>query len=277
MSQRPSKSKSSPETNEVILEINGRQVKVRIRTADAYQPNPDNSNQGKERGDAAIRKSMHSSRFHRGIAIAGDDVVMNGNHAYQNAVEENVIDSWVEIETDGTVGVATKRIDWKDHRDPHAIAAALFDNQTQHLNHNPDTGTVLKQLKLLEDSGYVRPKEIYTDADVRELAERYAKQCIEQQNPGGNSPYSLGNPTYQAPQVTPGDGTGGGDECDRSADSTEQSGEVSKLVSFQVLMESPKREIVQTAIAEAKQLRGIKKNEDALVAICQEFLKGREA
>jgi len=144
----------------------GRTVKVRLVEPEAYQPNPTNTNRGQERGKAALDKSLAQSGFHRGIVVAKDGTVVNGNHAYESASEQEVVKAWIEVEVEGDVGVATKRIDWDGADDPAAILAAIADNRVSELNFALDPEMFAASLEKLEVAEIDLPKEFYTPAEI---------------------------------------------------------------------------------------------------------------
>lgn len=158
---------------EATLNINGKQVKVRYVPPGSYRPNPQNHNKGKERGDASIRHSLKDSGWHRGMFTAANGEVIGGNHAYQSAEEEGIIEGWIEVETDGTLGVNTKRLDWADARVPEAIKAAIADNRTQQLNFDPDMEQMLADLAELSAHDIEFPAVYYTLDELDELSQKY--------------------------------------------------------------------------------------------------------
>ena len=143
----------------------GRTVKLRVRSPESYTPNLLNTNQGQERGKAALDDSLQKSGFHRGIVVAKDDQVVNGNHAYQSASELGVVKSWIEIEVEGDVGVVTKRLDWETAQDPKAIVAAIADNRVSELNFSIDTEAFQQALDVLAEAGLELPDTLYTEAE----------------------------------------------------------------------------------------------------------------
>ena len=146
----------------------GRTVKLRVRSPESYTPNLLNTNQGQERGKAALDDSLQKSGFHRGIVVAKDDQVVNGNHAYQSASELGVVKSWIEIEVEGDVGVVTKRLDWETAQDPKAIVAAIADNRVSELNFSIDTEAFQQALDVLAEAGLELPDTLYTEAELNE-------------------------------------------------------------------------------------------------------------
>lgn len=149
----------------------GRTVTLRVRGAEAYLPNLQNTNQGTERGKAAIDDSLRQSGFHRSIVVSADDTVINGNHAYAAASELGVVASWVEIEVEGDVGVVTKRIDWESAQDPKAIVAALADNRTSELNFVIDPQALAEAIEVLRVEEVEVARTIYTPEEFGELIE----------------------------------------------------------------------------------------------------------
>lgn len=144
----------------------GSTVTVRLRDRESYTPNPDNTNKGRERGKAALDKSMQQSGFHRGIVVAGDGTVVNGNHAYQSASELEVVKAWVEVEVSGDIGVVTRRVDWGDAQDPNAILASLSDNRVSQLNFELDPELFSVSMQALEDAEFEMPRELYTPSEI---------------------------------------------------------------------------------------------------------------
>lgn len=144
----------------------GRKVTVRIVDPEQYQPNPSNTNRGKERGKAALDKSLQQSGFHRGIVVSKDGTVVNGNHAYESASETQTVKAWIEVETEGDVGVATKRIDWDSADDPAAVLAAIADNRVSELNFDLDPEMFRVSLEKLEIADLELPDELYTPGEI---------------------------------------------------------------------------------------------------------------
>ena len=163
---------TQPNMQDAVLTLSdGRTIHVRVRSPEDYQPNPRNTNKGTERGNAAIDASMRDTGFHRGIFVADDGVVVGGNHAYESSVSNGIVTEFVEIEADGTIGVATRRTDWKTHRSKEARKAAIADNRTQQLNldYNPD------ELKLeLEEITF--PAELFSSQEVADIMDGITRE-----------------------------------------------------------------------------------------------------
>lgn len=157
-------------TEQQLTLPDGRVVTLRVRSPEAYTPNPRNTNRGKgERGKAALDDSLRSSGLHRGIVVSSDDTVINGNHSYESASELGVAKAWVEIEVEGDVGVVTKRIDWESAQDPNAIKAAIEDNRSSELNYEPDPELFEEAMKAIELAGLEIPKTLFTAKEIDQI------------------------------------------------------------------------------------------------------------
>lgn len=143
---------------------NGKTIKIRIKQPTDIKLNPKNTNQGSERGNAALDESLQQTGFHRGIFTAADDVVVGGNHAFESAVRNGVVQQFIEIETEGDVGVVTKRTDWKNHRAKEARLAAIADNRVQELNYTPDPVILGEEIAEIE-----LPAVLFTDDELQEI------------------------------------------------------------------------------------------------------------
>lgn len=176
-------------TEQRITLPDGRTATIRVRQSEAYTPNPHNSNRGKEGGKAAIDASLQNSGLHRGIVVAADGTVVNGNHAYESAIENGIAKAWVEIDVEGDVGVVTRRIDWKDARDPKAIAAALSDNETQRKNYDLDPVQFAADLEALIAVGEELPAAIFSQGQIEELLEQAGSALLSDEPEGkGKAP-----------------------------------------------------------------------------------------
>jgi len=158
--------KSANPQEQTITLPDGRVVTIRARSAAAYSPNPSNSNRGKPRGVAALDESLQLSGLHRGIVVAADGTVVNGNHAYESAVQNGVALAWIEVDVEGDVGVATRRTDWTDARDPAAIAAAHADNRSAQLNYDLAPEQFAVDLQVLAELGQSLPATLFTEEEI---------------------------------------------------------------------------------------------------------------
>lgn len=156
-------------SQEAQLQIGDQIVTVRLRPLGAYETNPHNTNRGSERGVAAIEHSVQDTGWGRGIVVAGDGTIVGGNHATEAAEATEAIAAWIEVETTGNVGVATRRIDWTDARSPEAIRAGLADNRTSQLNFNLDLTSLASDLESLAEVNVSIPKLYYTPDELTDI------------------------------------------------------------------------------------------------------------
>lgn len=170
---------------ETVLVVGDRRIIVRAIAPDALTPNPDNTNRGRERGNSAISKSLQETGLHRGIVAAGDGTVIAGNHAYQAAVADGVAKGWIEIELpDGSIGVVTKRGDWRSARDPEAIKAAFYDNRTNELNYEEDPRQLVANLEVLIAAGQSFAPELLTEEELQEILGNAADEMLDEDGDG---------------------------------------------------------------------------------------------
>jgi len=191
--------------NQKIKLPDGREVTIRVQNAESYVPNPQNTNKGKERGKAALDDSLQNSGFHRGIVVAKDGTVINGNHTYQSASELGVVKSWIEVEVEGDVGVVTKRIDWKNAEDPNAILAAIADNRTSALNLEFDPEILEQALQQLEEAGKDIPDTILTKEEIEQLLTASNEWMNDEQNEGLTDPDEIPDEEFTETRVKRGD------------------------------------------------------------------------
>jgi hypothetical protein len=102
-----------------------------------FTPDQDNLNQGTERGNYALERSLREYGFARPIVAAADGTIIAGNHAFQKAGEIGLTKVRV-IETSGDEIIVHKRTDL-DASDPKARMLALADNRTAEINLQWDT------------------------------------------------------------------------------------------------------------------------------------------
>jgi hypothetical protein len=175
-------------TEQQLTLPDGRTVTLRVRSPEAYTPNPRNTNRGKgERGKAALDDSLRSSGLHRGIVVSSDDTVINGNHSYESASELGVAKAWVEIEVEGDIGVVTKRIDWESAQDPKAIMAAIEDNRSSELNYELDPDLFEESMKAIDLAGLEIPKTLFTAKEIDQIVGKldgfFEEQDEEEEEP----------------------------------------------------------------------------------------------
>ena len=102
-----------------------------------FTPDQGNLNQGTERGNYALERSLREYGFARPIVAAADGTIIAGNHAFQKAGEIGLTKVRV-IETSGDEIIVHKRTDL-DANDPKARMLALADNRTAEINLQWDT------------------------------------------------------------------------------------------------------------------------------------------
>ena len=147
----------------------GKEYTVRLMARESYTINPDNTNKGRDRGDNALRHGMRSVGFARGILTAANRTTVAGNHSMSAAEEEKIIDYWIEVDTDGKVGVVTRRIDWATAQDPEAIAAAIQDTRINELNHELMPDIFADQMDAISGTDYEMGALFFTDKELENI------------------------------------------------------------------------------------------------------------
>ena len=97
-----------------------------------FRPDPNNLNEGTERGNYALERSLRDYGFARPVVADKNNVILAGNHAYQKAGEIGMNKVRV-IETTGDEIIVHKRMDL-DASDSRARMVALADNRTSEIN-----------------------------------------------------------------------------------------------------------------------------------------------
>ena len=127
-----------------------------------FTPDPKNLNQGTERGNYALERSLRDYGFARPVVADKDGVILAGNHAYQKAGEIGLKNVRV-IETDGTEIIVHKRTDL-DASTARGRMVALADNRTTEINLSWDS----QEFKgLLEDTDEI--KNYFAETELNEL------------------------------------------------------------------------------------------------------------
>jgi hypothetical protein len=121
-------------------------VKVTRRKITDYRPDPRNANQGTERGQYMLDKSVEQVGAARSIVAAADDTIPAGNKSLQAFVDAGLEDV-IEIETDGTTPVVVKRTDWASVDSEQARKYAYFDNRTNEVGLTWDVQQVLTDIE----------------------------------------------------------------------------------------------------------------------------------
>ena len=127
-----------------------------------FTPDPKNLNQGTERGNYALERSLRDYGFARPVVADKDGVIIAGNHAYQKAGEIGLKNVRV-IETDGTEIIVHKRMDL-DASTARGRMVALADNRTTEINLAWDSDEFAS---LLEDTEDV--KNYFAESELTDL------------------------------------------------------------------------------------------------------------
>jgi len=147
----------------------GKDYVVRLMTNESYTPNLQNTNKGTPRGDNAVRSSLRETGWGRGALVASNGEIVAGNHSVCSAEEEGIVSAWIEVETDGEVGVITKRTDWDSAQVPQAVKAAILDNRTNELNFLPDIEEMQAAIESLQNTDYEIQALYYTDGELEQM------------------------------------------------------------------------------------------------------------
>ena len=97
-----------------------------------FRPDPSNLNEGTERGNYALERSLRDYGFARPVVADKNGVILAGNHAFQKAGEIGMNKVRV-IETSGDEVIVHKRVDL-DANEARARMVALADNRTSEIN-----------------------------------------------------------------------------------------------------------------------------------------------
>lgn len=127
-----------------------------------FTPDPKNLNQGTERGNYALERSLRDYGFARPVVADKDGVIIAGNHAYQKAGEIGLKNVRV-IETDGTEIIVHKRTDL-DASTARGRMVALADNRTTEINLAWDSQEFKSLLDETEDI-----KNFFAESELSEL------------------------------------------------------------------------------------------------------------
>jgi hypothetical protein len=93
-----------------------------------FPPDPNNANQGTERGSQLLEKSISEVGAGRSLVVSRDGVVLAGNKTQQALVDAGIEDA-VVVHTDGRQVVIVQRDDI-EAGSREAIRLALLDNRT---------------------------------------------------------------------------------------------------------------------------------------------------
>jgi len=122
-------------------------------------PDTNNYNDGTERGNSLIKKSIKDYGFTRPLLFDMDDNIMGGNKTFAAAVEMGIKEI-VVIETMGDEMVIIERTD-VDINTPTGRLMTIVDNQTAKIDYSLNVGNLYNDIKDgLDVSDYYFPEEI---------------------------------------------------------------------------------------------------------------------
>ena len=124
-----------------------------INSIDNLRPNPRNHNKGKERGSAAIAKSIQELGAGRSGVCDSKGVMLAGNHSLL-CMNELGIPVKV-VPTDGTEWIVVQRTDLDIEKDKKAIALSYADNRTAELNLDYDMEVLREDIEQEVDLSYL--------------------------------------------------------------------------------------------------------------------------
>lgn len=124
-----------------------------ITSIDELQPNRRNHNKGKERGNAAIAKSIQKLGAGRSGVCDRNGVMIAGNHSLLHMNELGI--PVKIIPTDGTEWVVVQRTDLDIEQDKIAIELSYADNRTAELNLDYDTDQLREDIEQEIDLSYL--------------------------------------------------------------------------------------------------------------------------
>lgn len=133
-------------------------------------PDPNNINEGSERGTYMIERSLERLGAGRSIVVSADGVVIAGNKTLEGW--ENVSGAIKVIQTDGTELIVVQRTDI-DSGDDRFTQLAVADNRTSQVSYTPDASKLLDAVKRVD------LKDFFTEAEVSNL-QRMADNTVDE-------------------------------------------------------------------------------------------------
>jgi hypothetical protein len=124
-----------------------------INSIDNLQPNRRNHNKGKERGNAAIAKSIQKLGAGRSGVCDANGVMIAGNHTLLHMNELGI--PIKVIPTDGNEWVVVQRTDLDLEKDKKAIELGYADNRTAELNLDYDIDQLREDIEQEVDLSYL--------------------------------------------------------------------------------------------------------------------------
>lgn len=135
-----------------------------------FTPDPDNANQGSERGTAALDHSLRHYGAGRSILVDQAGVVIAGNKTQEAALAAG-LDRAIVVKTDGSRLVVVQRTDLDLTTDPEARELAYMDNRAGQL------GLVWDASRILADVGAgVDLSKMFSPDEIMALVGEIARQ-----------------------------------------------------------------------------------------------------
>lgn len=217
-----------------------------------FQPDPKNLNQGSERGNYALERSLRDYGFARPVVAAADGTILAGNHAYAKAGEIGLKKVRV-VETDGSEIIVHKRTDL-DAGSAKARMVALVDNRTSQLNYVVDEAGLHEFAQSIpEVSNFFNEDELARFADASVLEELNAFTGDFSSDDDDSEP------------------TGRQFSADGDEEEYEEDGQ--SFYGFSVSLTHDQREVVFKAIMQAKRDHNLETSAEAIAHICAEFVQ----
>jgi len=141
-------------------------LKVRRVKISDLRPDPNNANQGTERGGYMLAASMEQTGAGRSIVIDGKGYVVAGNKTLEAAAELGIEDVLV-VQSDGHTLVAVEREDFDllaEEPDNMARRYAYFDNRASEVGMNWDVEQIIGDMESGVDLG-----DMFHDAELQAL------------------------------------------------------------------------------------------------------------
>lgn len=145
------------------------------------KPDPTNANEGTERGQKIIEKSIHQTGLGRSVLVDKNFYLIAGNKTTENAMNLGLEDAIV-VKTDGKQLVVVQREDLDLLEDDEANTArmlAYYDNQSSRVSLKWDANQIVADM-----GAGVNLKEMFTQ---KELSFLTSKVLLERANEDGES------------------------------------------------------------------------------------------
>jgi len=131
---------------------------------DSITPDPQNTNNGTERGMQMLETSLRKLGAGRSIVVDANRTVIAGNHTFEAAQELGL--PMIEVETDGTTLVVVRRTDLDMSTDPRARQLAIADNRTAQV------GIEFNSELVVNTSMQVDLSDFFSETELQQLTRR---------------------------------------------------------------------------------------------------------